>query len=487
MPEYAIPDKILNHTVEWLSHRFGLRTDTARIIKSIRSAAAFRMEELNFDDPYLYFNEMILNPLKSESEAQHLFNCISVNETYFFRSPEHFEALSKNIMPEIAATKCDSSVPSLSIWCAGCSTGEEPYTLAIMRHTGELGTNSLRLDILGTDQDFDVIKKARLAAYKKRSMNYVPDYISNTCFKSENSGFSLLPEISSLVRFEEHNLNSFSAADPYSSKWDVIFCRNVLIYLDKPSVTNIMKRFHDCLNDPGWLILGPAESQRCPETLFDPVEVNRTFIFKKKRTDSADYRYPTNFTSLYDDKSCNKKLSPSEGNIPFRTETLEEIRETVMLLRNESHTTEALNIVNDLISSGHDKAELNFLRGLLLTDEGRLEEATAALNEAIFHEYSYVPAYLLLGILFREDKTSDKGIQNLKKVIYLDRDNVLAHFLLGGIYLSSNDREAGIKEITLTKDLLLKGARVGDEFPGGFTTAFLESACDNLLKTTASL
>jgi chemotaxis protein methyltransferase CheR len=190
---------------------------------------------------------------------QNLLNSMTTNETYFFREDNQLKVFSDYCLPEIIQYKRRIKNNHLRIWSAGCSTGEEPYTLAILMRESCPDFLSWNIDIFATDIDTDVLKKAAEGVYKERSVRFVPPIILRKYFRPNGDNYTLDPGVKQMVQFS--HLNLFDRAKTrLLHQVDFLFCRNVLIYFNDASRKVVMANFYDSLNPGGYIYLGHAES-----------------------------------------------------------------------------------------------------------------------------------------------------------------------------------------------------------------------------------
>ena len=195
-----------------------------------------------------------------EYEIIHMIDLVTTNKTDFFREPEHFDILCDRVLPELV--EANGEAHRLSIWSAGCSTGEEPYTLAMV--LSEFGEKNLRFafDILATDVSTRVLETARTAIYQEEKVIPVPEslkkkYLLRSTHR-EKKEVRLTPALRKRVKFFRLNLMD----DHYSEigKVDIIFCRNVIIYFDRPTQEKLMQRLCTHLKPGGYLFIGHSET-----------------------------------------------------------------------------------------------------------------------------------------------------------------------------------------------------------------------------------
>ncbi len=220
---------------------------------------ARRLQALKLDSFYAYLHFLKNHPAR-RSEFDRLVQEITINETSFFRNDSQFKALTDLIIPDVVSIKQKIGNRLLKIWSAGCSSGEEPYTLAIsiLDQIDSLLKN-WQVDIIGTDINAAIIEKAKSGRYSEYTLRNVPPEIRKRYFKHEQRFITIADEVKKLVRFEISNLND-DISMVFMKKFDIIFCRNVLIYFDTQSKKRVIEHFYNNLTDHGYLFLGHSES-----------------------------------------------------------------------------------------------------------------------------------------------------------------------------------------------------------------------------------
>lgn len=201
-----------------------------------------------------------------DEEVVSLIDCVTTNKTDFFREPSHFTFLCQTALPDLIER---GSGRPLKVWSAACSTGAEAYTAAMVLQNQIRAGSRFTFSILGTDISTDVIDQAEAAIYPKVMMEPVPEadrqrYVM-TSRDPSNGTVRIVPELRRLVQF--HRLNLMDPVYPFDRSLDVIFCRNVLIYFDKPIQKQVVKRLASHLRTGGYLILGHSESMTGAEEL----------------------------------------------------------------------------------------------------------------------------------------------------------------------------------------------------------------------------
>ena len=243
---------IYNEAGIWLaSHKTSLLT--GRLARRLRLLGLNSMQE---------YYRLVTQPDQQHERAL-MIDCITTNETHFFREPRHFELLAGRIFPRWKEQAAAGARPKrIRVWSAGCSTGEEPYSLAMMLlkyFPAELGWD---LEVLATDISTCVLEKARAAIFPLDKSKELPkDYLHAYMLKGiadQEGTMKASPEVQRLVRFARVNLHADSY--PFSGSFDLIFCRNVLIYFDQDSKKNVVSGLQRHLSPDGLLFVGHSEN-----------------------------------------------------------------------------------------------------------------------------------------------------------------------------------------------------------------------------------
>ncbi|MDD5286244.1 MAG: protein-glutamate O-methyltransferase [Desulfuromonadaceae bacterium] len=196
------------------------------------------------------------------SELVHLIDVVTTNKTDFFREPGHFDFMVKTALPAILQARGDILRDPVRIWSAGCSTGEEPYTLAMVLSEFAIGRPDFRAAITASDICTKVLQTAITAIYPEERTDPIPLNLKKKyLMRSRERSRSLVrisPKLRSLVTFRRINFMDDNMG--LSEKMDIIFCRNVIIYFDKPTQQTLMRKFHKQLRPGGYLFIGHSET-----------------------------------------------------------------------------------------------------------------------------------------------------------------------------------------------------------------------------------
>jgi chemotaxis protein methyltransferase CheR len=202
---------------------------------------------------------------------EELANNISTNHTFFFREKAHFEFFARNVLPELTAAKEKSGDRELRIWCAGCSSGEEPYTLMMlmMEHLGH-NLPRWRPLLLATDLSAEILKTAMMGVYEEDRVEPMPPALRNKYFRrAPEGGLSVIESVRKNITYRRHNL--MDATFPFKKPFDAIFCRNVMIYFDRVTRNTLVAKFHQHTAPGGHFFIGHSESLGRGETEYEYV------------------------------------------------------------------------------------------------------------------------------------------------------------------------------------------------------------------------
>lgn len=254
---------------EQILRTVGFRCDSYKE-KCLRRRIAVRMRARG-THRYADYAELLRT---DPAEYERLVDTITINVSKFYRNPEVWQVVREQVLPELYAL----GSARLHFWSAGCAGGEEPYSIAMLCHeyAEEQGLPLDRHRVLGTDVDARILEFARRGEYSGFAMTDLPDAVRERWFESENS-FRLRPEAKRHVRFERLDL----LQDPFPRKQHVIFCRNVIIYFERPLQEVLFQRFHEALLPGGFLVLGKVEALfGASAGLFRPVS-SRQRVFRR--------------------------------------------------------------------------------------------------------------------------------------------------------------------------------------------------------------
>ncbi len=223
----------------------------------VQSRLTSRLRFLGLTD----FESYIRHLSADADEMTQMLNRITTNKTYFFREPKHFKYLRDHVLPELTRGVVDSEKRVINAWCAASSTGEEPYSIAMVLHQYFAQRGAWKVRLLASDLDTNVLVTAKAATYPRQALSSLPRAFAQSNVMDDPAGdpdaFTIIPEIRNLVQFRRVNL--MGERYPIKSALDFIFCRNVFIYFTREDRDNVVRRFIKLLKPGGYLFLGHSE------------------------------------------------------------------------------------------------------------------------------------------------------------------------------------------------------------------------------------
>jgi chemotaxis protein methyltransferase CheR len=243
---------------DFIKARFGLcfPPENAYLLERRLQPRLEALQLYGFTDYHDYLNNAAVPAAERERELDELFERIATRETYFFRESYQLDAFRDELLPTLAAAAKAS--PRLSVWSAGCASGEETYSIAMeVLRSGRLG--GFAIDIVGSDWSRKALAAAQRGVYGPSSFRQTEAALQQRFFRPTSGGFEVLPEVRKLCRFVRLNL----VADDFSTiggPFQAIFCRNVLIYFDRATRASLLQRLADKLTPGGYLFLGHSET-----------------------------------------------------------------------------------------------------------------------------------------------------------------------------------------------------------------------------------
>ncbi len=231
-----------------------------------------------------YYQFLKLNR-KRDQELELIMDLLTTNETYFFRESYQLEAFSKEIIPDLCSQGPLSNFNRrLRIWSAGCSTGEEPYTIAMLL-LEQPALEGWQIEIIGTDISQRVLQQARKGVYRQTSFRMTDEYYVQKYFTQQDGGHRISDQVRKLVTISHLNLLDQSKISMLGT-FDIIFCRNVIIYFDLTAKKKVVESFYSSLRDGGYLLLGHSESLMSITNLFVLRHFKNDMVYQKPLMES---------------------------------------------------------------------------------------------------------------------------------------------------------------------------------------------------------
>ena len=351
---------------------------------------------------------------------------LTVGETHFFRNRPQFEALEYHLLPELIEKR--RSTRRLRIWSAGCSSGEEAYSAAMLLRTLLPDISEWSITILATDINPEALDRAERAAYGPWSFREVPPSMKARYFKAVGDTFEVVDEIRALVTFRYLNLvsDSYPSLPTNTLGMDLILCRNVLIYFDDDTVDHVVGRLHSALLDEGNLVVAPAEFSQARFKAFQTLNFPGTVIYKKPVPAASDHAPAS---------------AEASGGIVSVTPYLVPHRPPATVIENAAAvppppaqvTQEVLDPSLDPDCAEGEDGQAAYAAARELAGRLELERAAEYVSLAIEQEPLFARAHHLKGLILIELNRFDEALSALRACVFADQSFALGHYTLAGV------------------------------------------------------
>ena len=414
----TLPEPLLVRLSELLDTRLGLHFPRGRwadLERGISDASS----RLGLPSAESFVRQLLEAPLRPR-EIEILADCLTVGETYFFREKPSLDALEHQILPELLRTRADGQ-KLLRIWSAGCCTGEEPYTIAMLLDRFIPNSDAWNITLLGTDINLAFLRKAAKAEYGEWSFRSTPAWIKDGYFRPVHSGrYKLAERIRKRVTFARLNLadDDYPAPVDQRNSMDIIFCRNVLMYFSAERARAVVDNFYRVLADDGWLIVSPAETSSVLFSRFTTVEFDGAILYRKNTSADAPRfvsHAPAAVTESLQASWClsDENISPAEAfSEPLPVTSTGTDSDDVHVPNSQPQ--------DQFACAARDCA-----------NQGRLDEAVDWSRKAIAANKLDPAQYYLLSAIQQEQGLDDEAAQSLTRALYLSPDFVMGHYALG--------------------------------------------------------
>ena len=487
-----------------IESRTGIYIDDSRQ-NSLKISLDTRMNVLGVKDYDAYYSLIKTNTV-GKKEFDELSNLILIKETFFFRDDRQLRVLTENILPELIERKKDKEI---KIWSAGCATGEEPYSIAmaIMESTLPGGIN---VSIYATDISEEALKKAEAGIYNKSSMRTADKVMLNKYFTQKDGRYYLNDRVKQIIHFDYGNL-----IDPYfpikGNSFDIIFCKNVIIYFGLDTVKTVIRRFYDALAAGGYLFVGHSESLWQISDNFELEEISGVFLYRKdgrnkvaserkqfqqkgKTSTSIVFPRPGMPSSLGatvsrhvtpPKQTVKGKALPSYIGLIQKKDLSEWIKKGVVSTYGNYEAV--LEEIEEVLQGDPKNIDAHLLAGKIYANVGLYDKALKKGMDILEISDLSAGAYLLLGTIYYKMGEKEKAISTFKKAIYLDDKSVLSHYYLGNLYKDANRIEQAIKEYKNVIDIFETNAETKEWLAGEvFTVKQLKEICARNIEILAS-
>lgn len=429
--------------------------------RGILSAA----RELGKGDTEQNISDWLSNGFFNPGDLEVLINYLTVGETFFFREKPGLDAFKHHIIPDIVHER-QGKEQYLRIWSAGCCTGEEPYTLAILLTEIIPDITRWNISLLATDTNPTFLSKAQAGVYSAWSFRETDPTVREKYFIPADKNWEIVPQIRNMVTFSLLNL----ATDDYPSiksnthAMDVIFCRNVLMYFTPNQIKLTGKRFFQSLNEKGWFIPGSVELNDACFDDFTSLKVENGIFYRKLPKvemmraipviDNNIAKHPAKKQpARQTDFKQNLKQKEKTVNLKSSTDHQFSIPEITQLYNKGAYRQCIENCLSALKKATSDSNVITLLIKSY-ANLGKLEEALEWGDKLLEMNNAGAESFYLYATILMEKNEQERAETALKRALYHDPHHILSHLLQGNIAKRKGDHRIAQKHFKNAKDLL---------------------------------
>ena len=395
---------VYNQLEQLIYEKTGLKIDKERR-RDIEDIINAIQNDNNHKHPTNIIELLYMTPI-TDKLWQRLINRITIGETYFFRNPYHMHALRYSVLAEIIQRRRRSNFKYINIWSAGCSTGEEPYSVAILLHELLDDIEDWTITILATDVKQASLDAARQGVYRPISFRTeTPDYIRYKYFLENKGSYHLNDTIRQMVTFDSLNLvtGDYPSFTTRTMNQDLILCRNVTIYFDEPTTQQVIYKFYEAISTEGWLVVGHSEPSIAQYQVFQTRNFENATLYQKP---APPIIQPTTITPSQ--PQAKKTLTKAP---PVKDVQLEDINRAI----NSKDWDLAKDLLSLLRRQKPSEAMTYYLAGLIAMNQSELESAYQEMRRAIYCDANFFPAYFAMGEIYMQQNQPHKAQQNWDK------------------------------------------------------------------------
>ena len=397
---------------------------------------------------------------------QGVINRLTVGETYFFRIQAHFDALKSVILPGIFKKRAGEK--RLRIWSAGCATGEEPYSVAMLILETLPDPGGWEIEFLATDINTDFLSSARRGRYREWSFRKVDDYWRKKYFERVDGEWQVAADVRAMVKFVRANLvderDNVVAVGP--GPFDLILCRNVFIYFGDEGIERASALFRRYLAPGGWFVGGHAEPFIYDDG-FEAVNFPGAFVYRKLTAEDVAAAKKRRFPAERPRKAV--RVRPAAGGV-----------EQTDRLVAAGKDSRALEQLTELVAARED-AELYWRMGRVLGNLGRYEEGLEWCRRGAALDKTNPYCYYIAALIQEEMGKNEEAFEDLRRSLYVEKSFVLGHFSMASYHRWRRDEERAARSYRNVLKLL-DGRGEDEEISGdGLTVGRLREIVNQIL------
>lgn len=425
---------------DYVAQHLGLRFPRDRWPDLARGTAS-AARDAGFLDEAAYVQRLLSTPA-SRAQIETLASQLTVGETYFLREPRVFHVLETIVLPELI--RAGRPGQPLRIWSAGCATGEEAYSIAILLSRLLPDLTDRDLTILATDINPRFLQKAAEGVFSEWSFRgTTPEFRERYFLARGSNQFELLPRLKKRVTFAYLNLvdDVYPSLTNGTNGLDLIFCRNVLMYLTEGVAGRVVRELHRSLADGGWLIVGGGELSHTLFTGFTAVDLDGAMLYRKTAVHpeapvlAPAWQWEAPSAAMPNLEGSPAPLPVEDAPPPPRP------YELALALSAAGRYDEAAAHLQDALTAAPTETPLMALLARVYANQGRLPEALAWCERALTGDRLNPGHHFLHAMLLQEQGMESAAKQSLRRTLYLDQGYVMAHVSLAHLALRT-DRES---------------------------------------------
>ena len=444
----------LHRFARFLAKNMGLHFAGERL-PELGQKLALLAGEQGFPDLNDYLARLMSGPLPPE-QLDRLARTLTIGETYFLRDPKSYRVLAEQLLPPLIAARRDTN-RTLRLWSAGCSTGEEPYSLAILLSRLIPDLSRWKITILGSDINPQALERARLGVYGQWSFRNAPDWLMDYFQKRADGGYEILPQIRDMVRFAR--LNLVDPRELAACEWtigvDVIFCRNVMLYFAPTQIQKTMACFHESLRESGWLFVGPTEIDHGNFRGFSCRQYDGAFVLGKEAVERREARphWCEELLNAPDRWSADLPVvpppvpaapcvaAPEAGNPEGEGAPAADGYERALALYEAGNYQGAVELALGPSGADGEQARAWALGARAYANIGNFAEARRCCEKAIDCDRLDAHSHYLFSIILEQQGDLPGAVGSLKNALFIDHDYLLAYFALGNLSRRRGDQK----------------------------------------------
>ncbi|MFP4477697.1 MAG: CheR family methyltransferase [Desulfatibacillaceae bacterium] len=415
-----------------------------------------------------YYKLLRENPTDSRL-WEDLIHLVTVGETYFFRDDAQMAALRNSVLPRLAAIHAGDR--RLRLWSAGCASGEEPYSIAMLLQEVIPNAERWTIQILATDINKRALDTARKAEFREWSFRRCDPRVKKRYFTERNGRYHLHENVRRMVTFRPLNLSEdvYPALATDTAAMDLIICRNVAIYLDEEVIRDVTERFHKCLLPHGWLVVSAAEAPGIMSNRFEPRHFPGAILYQRAQEPA---RPEASFPPMGREETAPVSFRIAQRTNPGRSPAFQRAPEPVagtftaqtapeppprpvptvaavasvqavedpegtyhkcMEFMKQGEYEKAVEGLRSIVSTTPDNPWPLFQMARAHANMGRLEQAMEWCKKAVDADPLLEETHYTLALIHQEAGRLDEALAHLKKTVYLNFEFVLAHFTISNI------------------------------------------------------